>query len=96
MTHSARHEVKHREWDIGSVLLIGKRNLKGLVISLHPEALIRVGILEKIAGILAKRGISIILLRTNATRDYFDTLEEAKEHLCYFDGTKIKERVVFP
>ena len=74
MTHSARHEVKHREWDIGSVLLIEKRNLKGLVISLHPEALIRVRILEKIVGILAKRGISIILLRTNATRDYFETL----------------------
>lgn len=25
----------------------------------------------------------------------FDTLEKAKEHLCYFDGTKSRESVVF-
>ena len=28
-------------------------------------------------------------------RDYFSTLEEAQENLCYFDGTPIKERVVY-
>jgi len=28
------------------------------------------------------------------TRDYFDTLDDAKKHLCYFDGTKIKEEVL--
>jgi len=26
--------------------------------------------------------------------DSFDTLEEARENLCYFDGTKASERVV--
>lgn len=26
--------------------------------------------------------------------DYFATLEEAQKNLCYFDGSKIKERVV--
>jgi len=26
--------------------------------------------------------------------DDFDTLEEAKENLCWFDGTKFKEQVV--
>ena len=29
-----------------------------------------------------------------ACTDYFSTLSEAKRHLCYFDGTPIKERVV--
>ena len=27
-------------------------------------------------------------------KDSFSTLEEAKANLCYFDGTKCKERVV--
>jgi len=27
-------------------------------------------------------------------QDYFFTLEEAKRNLCYFDGTKIKEKIV--
>ena len=27
--------------------------------------------------------------------DYFDTLEEAKENLCYFDGSKGKSEVVY-
>ena len=27
--------------------------------------------------------------------DYFDTLDEAKKNLCYFDGTETKEKVVF-
>ena len=26
--------------------------------------------------------------------DSFDTLEEAKKHLCYYDGSKCQERVV--
>ena len=27
-------------------------------------------------------------------KDYFDSLEEAKNNLCFFDGTKCKEVVV--
>lgn len=27
-------------------------------------------------------------------RDYFDTLEEAKKNLCYFNGLECKEKVV--
>lgn len=27
-------------------------------------------------------------------KDYFSTLKEAKENMCYFDGTECKERVV--
>lgn len=27
--------------------------------------------------------------------DYFDTLEKAKKHLCYFDGSKGKSKVVY-
>lgn len=27
-------------------------------------------------------------------RDNFSTLEEARKHLCYFDGTKISEKVI--
>ena len=27
-------------------------------------------------------------------KDYFDTLEEAKKNLCYFDGSKYKDEVV--
>lgn len=30
-----------------------------------------------------------------STTDSFSTLEEAKKNLCYFDGTKIKEEVVY-
>lgn len=26
--------------------------------------------------------------------DYFDTLEEARANLCYFDGSKCKEEVI--
>ena len=26
--------------------------------------------------------------------DSFSTLEEAKKNLCYFDGTKVKEKVI--
>jgi len=29
-----------------------------------------------------------------ACRDYFDTLDEALENLCYFDGTPSREEVV--
>ena len=28
-------------------------------------------------------------------RDSFSSLEEAKNNLCYFDGSKVKERVVY-
>lgn len=28
-------------------------------------------------------------------RDSWDTLDEAKKNLCYFDGSKVKEEVVF-
>ena len=28
-------------------------------------------------------------------RDNYPTLESAKENLCHFDGTKIKEKVVY-
>lgn len=28
------------------------------------------------------------------TIDSFSTLEEAKKHLCYFDGTPIKEEII--
>ncbi len=28
--------------------------------------------------------------------DRFDTLEEAQKNLCWYDGTKTKEEVVFP
>jgi len=34
-------------------------------------------------------------LSAAACRDNFDTLDEAKKNLCYFDGTKSKEEVVF-
>ena len=27
--------------------------------------------------------------------DSFNSLEEAKNNLCYYDGTKVKEKVVF-
>ena len=27
-------------------------------------------------------------------QDYFSTLDEAKKHLCYFDGSKSTQRVV--
>lgn len=27
-------------------------------------------------------------------KDYFNTLEEAQEHLCYFDETLVREEVV--
>lgn len=27
-------------------------------------------------------------------RDYFDTLEEAKEHLCFFNGSKSFDEVI--
>lgn len=29
-----------------------------------------------------------------ACNDSFETLEEAKKHLCYFDGSKCRETVV--
>jgi len=28
-------------------------------------------------------------------QDYFDTFEEAKYNLCYFDGSKCKKQVVY-
>lgn len=28
--------------------------------------------------------------------DSFSTLEEAQKNLCYFDGTKCREKVVYP
>ena len=28
-------------------------------------------------------------------QDAFDTLKEAQENLCYFDGTKVSEKVIF-
>ena len=29
------------------------------------------------------------------SKDHFDSLEEAKKHLCYFDGTECKEKIVY-
>jgi len=29
-----------------------------------------------------------------ACTDSFSTLEEAKKNLCYFDGTKVKEKII--
>ena len=39
-------------------------------------------------------GDAIILYSNHSRTASFDTLEQAKRHLCYFDGTKVKERII--